>query len=119
MQLTVAGKQMGIKLDKWEHATVMEGYFGLVKAMSLANNSFSMDVANFCQVYSIFGFDTTLSMNSADCEQISVPMDGSGVDYSISMVFGDNLYESAQLFVLSEIEALMIIDNSGQANIVP
>ncbi len=110
---------MGIKLDDWGSATVMEGYYGLVKALSLSNNSFSMDIADYVQVYSIFGFDTMASGNGADCEQISVPVDGGGVDYSISMVFDDALSENAQLFVLSKLESLMIIDNSGQAKIAP
>ncbi len=57
--------------------------------------------------------------NSADCDQISVPVDGTGVNYSISLIFNSALPENAQLFVLSEIEALMIIDSSGQANITP
>ncbi len=57
--------------------------------------------------------------NSADCDQISVPVDGTGVNYSISMVLNDALPENAQMFVLSELEAVMMIDSSGQAYITP
>ncbi len=52
---------MAIKADSWEHATVMEAYYGLVKAMSIGNNSFCCDIVNFCQVNSILAFDTTPS----------------------------------------------------------
>ncbi len=97
----------------------MEGYYGLVKALSLSNTSFLMDITDYVQVYSIFGFDTTASGNGVDCEQISVPVDGGGVDYSVSMVFDYPMPENVQLFVLAELESLMIIDNSGQAKIAP
>ncbi len=119
MQLTVAGKQMTIKIEDWMNAVVMEGYFGLINTLSLGNAVFPVNLVDFIQVDSIFGFDCTPSGNSAGCEQISVPVYSSGTDYSISLIFGKTLPENAQLFVLSELEAVMTINKSGEAVISP
>ncbi len=47
LQLTIAGKQMSIKLEDWKNAIVMEGFVGLINVLSLRNAAFSLDLNNY------------------------------------------------------------------------
>ncbi len=56
LRVTVAGKQMGIKLEDWTNGTILEGYAGLIHALSLGNAAFSLNLAIYMQAASIFAF---------------------------------------------------------------
>ncbi len=114
---------MSIKLEDWKNAIVMEGFVGLINALSLRNAVFLLDLNNYIQVNSILGFDCMPSGNNLGCDQISIPVNVGRADYSILLIFANNLKETAQLFVLSEflpeLEAIMTVDKNGQADIKP
>ncbi len=110
----ISGRRLILSQMIWSRkktgdAIVTNAYYALLKALTISNRSFSFNLEEFIQTNSILAFDATPSGNSAQCEQISVPV-GQQTSYNVTLNFAESLPEPVQLFVLLEYENVMTVD---------
>ncbi len=114
-ELTINGQTHSVSTD-FPNKTFIEGYQGMVRAMSVANRGLILDRTNWAQAQCIWVFDLTAAHLAGCLDIISAPSEYAS--WNIRLEFRDKLPFNVNMIVILEKEALMELDNDYNVNIV-
>ena len=113
VRLTIGGRRITQRIENWDGLSVAEPYYNLVRSVCGNRRSFAVTQPLFITNYPILVFECSGSGNSADCEQISTPLEP--VAYNISIVASQTFTVPMQLMVVAEFENEMRMLGDGSA----
>ncbi len=114
-ELTINGQPHSVSTD-FPNNTYLEGYQGMVRAMSVANRGLILDRTNWAQAQCIWVFDLTAAHLAGCLDIISAPSEYAS--WNIQLEFRDQLPFNVNMIIILEKEALMELDKDYNVNIM-